>query len=129
MKREIAEALVPCILEILGCKVEAIYYADLHGAEPAALGDVGGKDIDFIIKVSKHSQVEANDIEGALESLVVGELSKMLGEDVRKLVGIPNVVEVHVVRDFRENKMGFSASSYFAPAILIWRRNLDCNQS
>jgi len=116
-KRELAELLVDHIVKEFGYStVEEIYYADLHGGKPANIGCHGGKDIDLIVKVSKTSNLNVEEIEKRMENSILKVLNEILGINVKEAVGIPNIIELHVIEgdSGKSSYMGYIVNSIYS---------------
>ncbi len=87
VKRILAEAMAGCICEE-GCSV---YLLEMHGG--ALSEDAGGKDIDLAVECSE--AVDVAGLEAALEAAASRVLEWLVGGEPRRLIGIPNIVEVH----------------------------------
>jgi len=102
LKRLIADPLVECIVSsnrecFNGC-LEEVYIGDLTGGEHSYVEGHGGRDLDIIIKLRtgcKHAVEE--DVEKVLEDAVSIVLEEVFGVDFHRLLGIPNIIEVHIV--------------------------------
>lgn len=123
LKRELADVLVPPILEFLGGVVEEVYMVDLHGGEPANYECMGDKDLDIVLKVSKNASVECEELEELLEEEVSRILSKILGVNVKEAVKIPNIIEIHLAGESTGDYVRNILNSKNAPPILLWRRS------
>ncbi len=107
VKREMADAISDCIIKykescIGNRRIEGIYIADLTGGEHSYNQGYGGKDLDIIIhvegcydKVAKR-QFESN-VEYCIENTISIILNEYFGCDPKKLLDIPNLIEIHVV--------------------------------
>jgi len=109
VKRILAEEIVGCIVEharecFNGC-LDSIYYADMTGGEHSYIQGHGGKDQDIVIYAPcpdlPREELEEN-IESNLEAAARIVISEALGFDPVEKLGIPNVVEIHIVRDERD---------------------------
>lgn len=122
MKRELAEVIVKRAVEVLGEAVEEAYYVDLHGGEPANFECMGDKDVDLILKLSEKPNIDLNVFEEVLEEEVSNILSEILGFNVKDVVGVPNIVELHIVEEGSRSYVDKILYSKQTPPILIWRR-------
>ncbi len=93
VKGIIASAVAECICSILGCSV---YRLEMHGGEPS-LG-LGDKDVDLAVDCRQDINIE--DFEADIESLVGEFLGRVIGEDIYKAIRLPNIVELHTTREF-----------------------------
>jgi len=109
VKRILAEEIVACLAEasgecFRGC-LDSIYLADLTGGEHSYIQGHGGKDQDIIVYAPcpdlPREKLE-EEVEGALEPIARLVIHEALGFDPVEELGIPNVVEVHIVRDERD---------------------------
>ncbi len=103
LKRIIADPVVKCIIEFNsecfnGC-LEEVYIADLTGGQHSYYNGHGGKDLDIILKLregcKRHETEEG--VERSIEEAVSFVLEELFGQEFHKLLGIPNIIEIHVV--------------------------------
>ena len=108
LKREAAEAIADCIINLKDfCMsdgiIKEIYIADLTGGEHSYIAQgYGGKDLDVIIYVegllsrNEKKKIE-NSIESCIENTINIILNELFSDDPKKLLGVPNLVEIHMV--------------------------------
>ncbi|MEB3787604.1 MAG: hypothetical protein GSR78_02480 [Desulfurococcales archaeon] len=110
LKRIMSEPIARCLKDTgpvcgLNC-IERIYVADLTGGEYSYAGYHGGKDMDIIVYNPCETPVDArvleDKIEECLENAIGIVLNEFLGVEPKRILGIPNIVEIHVVRDKRD---------------------------
>ncbi|MEB3861419.1 MAG: hypothetical protein GSR84_04275 [Desulfurococcales archaeon] len=108
LKRTMATPIARCIRSLAGpCGIpclDSIYFSDLTGGEHSYIEGHGGKDLDLILYTPcelDREKVEES-LESCIESAVTLLLSEMLTDDPKKILGIPNIIEVHIVRDRRD---------------------------
>ncbi len=110
LKRIMSEPIARCLKDTgpvcgLNC-IETIYVADLTGGEYSYAGYHGGKDMDIIVynpcETPLDARVLEDRIESCLENAIGIVLNEFLGVEPKKILGIPNIVEIHVVRDKRD---------------------------
>ncbi len=108
LKRTMATPISRCIRSIASsCNIpclDSIYFSDLTGGEHSYMEGHGGKDLDLILYTP--CDVDRDRLERGLESCIENAvtllLSEMLTDDPKKMLGIPNIIEVHIVRDRRD---------------------------
>jgi len=91
-KRILAEAMAGCMCGE-GCTV---YLLEMHGG--ALSEDAGGKDIDLAVEC--RGEVDVAELEAALEAAAYRILEKLVGGEPRRVIGVPNIVEVHRVDEY-----------------------------
>ncbi|KSW11804.1 hypothetical protein CF15_03095 [Pyrodictium occultum] len=106
-KRIIAQSIASCLCRILGCRV---YMTDLHGGEPST--GLGDKDIDLIIDCPQGPNPSS--LEGVAERLAAGMLRSLLGDSPYRVLGVPNIVEVHEASEFLFKKYLERGAPYVA---------------
>ncbi len=129
VKRLLAEEIVECLVEArrecFDSCLEAVYLADLTGAEHSYIQGHGGKDQDVIVYAPcphlPREELE-REIEESLEPIARIVVSEVLGFDPIEKLGIPNVVEVHVVRDERDTPYYNLVKSKVSRLIRAWPR-------
>ena len=93
-KRLLADILAECIASNAD-GVREIYLHELHGGEPANVGELGGKDIDLILVVRDGAEGDVEELERCVESYLENRLREALGgKDPLSMLGIPNIVEL-----------------------------------
>ncbi len=102
LKRNIADLIVECIVayskDCFEDCLREIYIADLTGGQHSYYSGHGGKDLDIIIMSEKcQKEIDESILEKKLEETVFFVLEEYFGVDFYKLLGIPNIVEIHVV--------------------------------
>ncbi len=126
MKRILADTVAEEIIYLLGPEnVRGIFYADLHGGEPVNVGEIGGKDIDIILWLDEKIVVKEKLLERKLEERTSRILEQLLGEDIRKTLNIPNLVELHIVKNLEKDIFGWLIKNCSSGAIPIWLRRED----
>jgi hypothetical protein len=95
LKRRLAEALAECFSAVCGSSSK-IYLVDLHGGEHV-VEEMGNKDIDIVLDCKG---VEPKRLEQVAEEVIASKLRKLFGRDPYKLLGVPNIVEVHGASSF-----------------------------
>lgn len=93
IKYIIARCISSCLCQ-RGCKV---YLLEMHGGEPSE--GIGDKDIDLAIDCPL-GQEDIDALENEFEKLVLDFLGSILGDDARRKLKVPNVVELHSVNEF-----------------------------
>jgi len=129
VKRVIADDIVECIVEAdqecFGGCLERVYLADLTGGEHSYIQGHGGKDLDIILYAPcpdlDRERLE-EEIEKALEPIVRLAIEEALGFDPIKTLGIPNVVEIHIVRDRRDHPYWNMVHSRVSRLIKVWEK-------
>lgn len=129
VKRLIADELVECLIEYsrecTGDCLREVYLADLTGAEHSYVQGHGGKDQDIII-YAPCPDLPRRELEEALEEAVepIARLlvSEALGFDPIEKLGIPNVIEIHIVRDERDTPYYNMIHSPFRRLIRVYPR-------
>lgn len=95
-KSIIARAAASCICRLTGCHV---YLLDMHGGEPSE--GLGGKDVDLAVECPGTTpSCSPRELEDALEAAAAEILDKAVGGDARRMLKIPNIVEVHSADEF-----------------------------
>ncbi len=95
--KDLAEACgIPCL--------EAIYFSDLTGGEHSYIEGHGGKDLDLILYTPCELDRETleDQLESCIENTITLLLSEILSDDPKTLLGVPNIIEIHIVRDKRD---------------------------
>ncbi len=104
LKRTMATPIAKCIWANSGnCGLEcleAIYFADLTGGEHSYIEGHGGKDLDLILYTPCNIDREKleDTLEKCIENVVDLLLSETLARNPKTLLGIPNIIEIHIVR-------------------------------
>ncbi|MEB3765973.1 MAG: hypothetical protein GSR77_07420 [Desulfurococcales archaeon] len=103
LKRYIADQIVSCLIDpeascYRDC-IKEIYLADLTGGQHSYYSGHGGKDLDIIIVLDENCKDKINEksIEKRIEENVYFILQEIFDEDFYKLLGIPNIIEIHLV--------------------------------
>ena len=102
VKRLLADPAVECMVRTVSecispeC-IRGVYIADLTGGEPSYLQEHGGKDIDIIVYAPNCSSLDEGVLESSLDQAARIIIAEVLGFDPIEELGIPNVIEVHVV--------------------------------
>ncbi len=91
MKRKIAETVAQCLRRLGASEV---YMVELHGGEHI-VGEIGDKDIDLVVKCTQ--DLDLNDIERVSERTIAEVLAVLLNGDPYKLLGVPNIIEIHPI--------------------------------
>jgi len=92
-KRLIARVLSDCICKYTSCHV---YFLDIHGGEPST--GLGDKDIDLVLECPTEINIER--IETIAETLVLNILKTILGDNPYRILGVPNIVELHLSNEY-----------------------------
>ncbi len=93
-KRLLADIVAECIASNTD-GIGEIYLHELHGGEPANVGELGGKDLDLILVVRDGLEGYVEELEKCLENYLENRLRDALGgKDPLSLLGIPNIVEL-----------------------------------
>ncbi len=127
VKRILADAVVECLVEaggvcLDGCLRE-IYLADMTGGEHSYIQGHGGKDQDIVIYAPcRHLDRERleNEIEGSIEPVARIIIEEVLGINPIEVLGIPNVIEIHIVRDERDTPYWNMINSKLARLVRVW---------
>ena len=135
VKRLLADELVDCLVEYsrdcLDDCLREIYLADLTGAEHSYVQGHGGKDQDVII-YAPCPQLPRRELERVLEESIepIARLvvSEALGFDPIEKLGIPNVIEIHIVRDERDAPYYNMIVSPVRRLIRVWPREAVAGQ-
>jgi hypothetical protein len=126
VKRLLADPAVECIVTVvrscIGDCVEAVYAADLTGGEPNYLQNHGGKDIDLIIYAPSCQGLDEKILETSLDQAARIVISEVLGFDPIEVLGIPNVIEIHVVRGPEDMPYYNMLSSRYSKLARIWSK-------
>lgn len=104
-KRLIARAIASCLCRTIGCEV---YIIDVHGGEPSS--GLGGKDIDLVIDCPPHFNTDS--VEETVESLVAAMLEDILADNPYRVLGVPNLVELHTSKEYLFEKYLRSGPPY-----------------
>ncbi|MCE4599488.1 MAG: hypothetical protein F7C81_04745 [Desulfurococcales archaeon] len=115
-KYMIAEATASCIAKLLNGYVKGIYLIDLSGGE--FMADFSGRDIDLVVDIKGDLVGFENDLKQALEYALNGLLSRVAASYISE-VGKRDIVEIHVVSDYRSG-YGRLIKSKYSPAIRLW---------
>ncbi len=91
----------------MGCRV---YVLDMHGGEPSE--GLGGKDVDLAVEGCR---LDPAALEELLERLARDMLRRATGRDPYRLLGIPNIIEVHSTREFVVEKYVRLGPPYSVP--------------
>ncbi|MCE4618738.1 MAG: hypothetical protein F7C37_04770 [Desulfurococcales archaeon] len=127
IKRKIADPVIECLTSILrecgvNC-VKSIYLADLTGAEHSYIQGHGGKDLDIIVFApgceALNKDVERL-IESSLDEAARIVINEVLGFDPVEKLGIPNVIEIHIVRSEEDTPYWNLIFSRFSRLIKVW---------
>lgn len=129
IKRRIADPAVQCILKVLrecglDC-IETVFLADLTGAEHSYIQGHGGKDLDIILYAPGCSELDGEAerlIESTLDEASRLAISETLGFDPVEKLGIPNVIEVHIVRSKDDVPYWNMIFSGYSRLIRVWER-------
>ena len=112
LKRRIAEYIAECLGKI-GAK--SVYLVELHGGEHI-VEDFGDKDIDLLVECGADCGW-SDDLDSVTENTVAEILGEMLGANPYRVLGVPNIVEIHVIgRSYVARHVG---DSYARPIKLL----------
>ena len=108
IKRTMATPIAKCIWSNSNsCGLEclkAIYFADLTGGEHSYIEGHGGKDLDLILYTP--CDIDRDRLEEGLERCIENTIDLLLSETLagnpKTLLGIPNIIEIHIVRGRRD---------------------------
>lgn len=108
VKRTMATPIARCLRGLsprcgIPC-LKTIYFSDLTGGEHSYIEGHGGKDLDLILYTPCELDREALEarLEECIENIITLLLYEVLDEDPKKVLGIPNIIEIHIVRDRRD---------------------------
>jgi len=107
IKYIIARCISHCLCQH-GCKV---YLLEMHGGEPSE--GIGDKDIDLAIDCPL-LQEDIDALEKEFEKTVLGFLGDILGDDARKVLKVPNIVELHSLNEFIIKKHVRARNQHYA---------------
>ncbi|MCE4600196.1 MAG: hypothetical protein F7C38_01335 [Desulfurococcales archaeon] len=109
--------------ECIGSCIKSIYLADLTGGEHSYITGHGGKDLDVILYAPGCRELDGSSeeaLERALDEAARIIISEVFGFDPIEKLGIPNVIEIHVVRSKEDAPYWNMIFSRFSRLIKVW---------